>query len=748
MYRKTPFLIWGLACISLALAQTEIIPYRTDTPPLLDGQLDDELWHQALSYDDFETFQPDFNLPPSERTVVWVAYDDENLYFAIQALDSEPNKIKSAVTKWDNVFQDDWVGVGIDGFNDQQSAYGFVANAHGSQGDLMLNTQGDGDASEDFIWDAAGALTKDGFCVEMQIPLQSIRFAAGSEVVMGLFFFRQLSRRSEMSAFPPIYPDKGSLLAQASRVVFKDLRYHRTYEILPSFTQTDTRESQDGKLKIYKDESGSDVGLTGKIGVTPTLTLDLTVNPDFSQIESDASQVEVNLRAPNFYPEKRPFFLEGSKGLEVAATGYYLGSSINRVVHTRMIADPSIGIKMTGKLGHSNAVGAILARDESPRYDEDYEDQEELQKAANFGILRYKRLLKGENYVGAILTDREHAGGYNRVVGLDARWRLSGTMRLEGNAFYGLSRDPESGEETQAHNVDLAWAYGDRKYNADFGIHRISRDFRLDTGYIPRDGTTTFSFTGSRTFYLQSKLLQKIDMGMYGWVQQDLYYDLNDGRQNLFLRFWMPRSTNLEFDYAIGREIYQGKSFGRGERSLDLHSQLFKSLFLSIRLEWEESPYYDDEENPFQGDVTEQFGYLIFQPTESFSSEVMGIREVFTSRDEEWEIYDYQILRNKTTYQLSKYVFLRAIVDYTEVKYRDYHLKYPEEGVINDEKGLTGELLLGFTYFPGTVLYLGYGTVRENLVYDIVEEDYLYSPDKYTEMKRGLFFKASYNWRL
>jgi hypothetical protein len=738
-------LFCSLVVLSPVLAQTEIIPFRTETPPVLDGKLDDEVWQHALSYDGFETFQPDFNLPPTERTITWVAYDNEHLYFAFQALDSAPNQIKSAVAKWDNIFQDDWVGVGIDALHDQQSAYAFAVNAHGSQGDMMLSSQGQGDSSEDFIWDAAGSLHNDGYAVEMRIPLQSIRYAAGQEVIMGIFFFRYISRYSEYNIFPPVYPDKGSLLAQLGRPVFKDLAYHRTFEILPSLTWTSNQVAQDGQLNLDKDESGPDIGLTGKIGVTPTLTLDLTLNPDFSQIESDASQVDVNLRYANFYPEKRPFFLEGSKNFAVAGTSRNLGSAISNVVHTRMIADPSVGTKMTGKLGKSNALAAILARDQSPVYEE---EDASLQKPADFGILRYKRLLKDESFVGGIITTRNHAGGYNRVTGLDALWRLTGTMRLEGDVFYGKSKDPETGNVTQAYNADIAWVFGDRKYNADIGIHTISKNFRLDTGYVPRDGTATFSAFVQRTFYLQSEILQKIEAGVYGWVQKDLYYDLKDGRQNSYLRFWMARNTRLEFQYSLGSEVYEGISFDHGKKQIDLRSQLLKSLFVSLQIEWLESPYYDDDENPFQGDATTSSFNLIFQPTENFSSDFRSLRQAFTSRREGYKMYDYRILRNKTTYQLNKYIFLRAIVDYTNITYRDYHLKYPQEGVTDDEIGLTGELLLGFTYFPGTVLYLGYGSRRENLIYEEDQTEYIYSPDTYTEMKRGLFFKASYNWRL
>ena len=744
MSQKTNILVGFIILVGFASAQVEIVPVRTDTPPVIDGHLNDMVWQQAPGYDGFTTIQPDFGKPSSEQTVGRVAYDSEYLYFAIEALDSEPDKIKAAVTKWDNLFQDDWVGVIIDALNDRQSACLFATNAYGSQGDLMLDAQGNGDPSEDFIWDAAGSMNSAGFSVEIRIPLQSIRFRAGDKVIMGIAFARQLSRYSEMAAFPPFLPDKGAMTTQLGKATFRHLEYQRTYEILPSFTQSENSGAQGGKLQRIDEYSGSDAGLTAKVGVTPTLTLDLTVNPDFSQIESDASQVDVNLRYPNFYPEKRPFFLEGIKNFDIAGIGN--SSAISNVIHTRMIADPSFGMKLTGKLGRSNALAAMITRDEST-LEYDAEKKKRIGNPADFGIVRYKRLLKDESYVGGILTAREHEGGYNRVTGVDALWRLSGTMKIEGNAFYGLSKDPNSAEATAAHNADLSWIYDDRNYTFLAGIHDVTTDFRLDTGYIPRDGTTTVNFLGRRAFYFESKLLQKLTVGYWGFVQRDRYFDMNDGRHNIHIWFSMPRSINSEWDYTFGTEVYEGESFDRSGFEIDMNGQVLKPLYISVGLGKRGSPYYDDPDDPFQGDVAYWWAFFNFQPTENFSTEFSTMREGFTSRDDDLQLYDYQIYRNKTTYQLNKYVFIRGILDYTYVQYPDYGIKYPEEGNVDDSKGLTAEFLVGFAYFPGTVIYVGYGSRLENLEYDATELDYL--PAKsLTEMKRGLFFKASYNWRL
>ncbi len=726
--------------MSFASAKVEIVPVRTDTPPVLDGYLDDEVWQQVPAYGGFLTIQPDFGKPASEQTLARVAYDSEYLYFAIEAVDSEPDKIKAAVTKWDNLFQDDWVGVVMDALNDQQSAYLFATNAYGSQGDLMLNAQGNGDPSEDFIWDAAGSMNGNGFSVEIRIPLQSIRFMAGDEVIMGIAFTRMLSRYSEMAVFPAFSPEKGALTTQLAKATFRHLEYRRTYEILPSFTQSENSGAEGGKLRRIDEDSGSDVGLTAKVGLTPTLTLDLTASPDFSQVESDASQVDVNLRYPNFYPEKRSFFLEGIKNFDVAGIGS--GSAISHLVHTRTMADPRLGMKLSGKLGRANALAAMVVRDEST-LEYDAEAGKRVGDLADFGVLRYKRLLADESYIGGIAIAREHMDGFNRVAGVDGFWRLTGTMSLGGNAFYGLTEYPEQDSVAGFHNLDFSWAYNDRNHSFAAGVHDISQNFLVSTGYVPRDGMTTVNLSAQRNFYLNSALLQQVNVGIRSYGQRDKYAaeiedaDMYDGRFTTYLRIGMPRSTWLNLEYRRGSEIYENTAFDRSGCEVNLNSQLLKSLFLVLGAGTSGKPWYDTD-NPFQGGTVHQVSLFNFQPTENFSTEFMAYQEAFSDRRDNSEVYNALVLRSKTTYQLNKCIFTRAIFDYS-----DYSL------VVEDlrPKELLAELLAGFTPFPGTVLYLGYGLSFKNVAYDAAEKDYI-PADTLTEIKRGLFFKASYNWRL
>jgi len=288
---------------------------KTTVPPVIDGVLDDAAWSTALKFDGFKTFKPDYGKEASQKTEAYVAYDAENFYFAFRCFDSEPSKVKAAVSKRDNVFQDDIVFINLDTFNDNQSAFVFMLNPLGIQGDGMLTVNGNIEVSFDAVWYSKGRIDDKGWTVEARIPLQSIRFPNRDVQTMRILFIRFFTRSSEQAAFPPIDPAKGSILSQAQPFQVSGLKYKRVIELLPAFTFGRTQEATEateGELVRNRELDIDDVSLTGKLGITSDLTLDGTINPDFSQVEADAGQVDFNLRYALYYDEKRPFFLEGN----------------------------------------------------------------------------------------------------------------------------------------------------------------------------------------------------------------------------------------------------------------------------------------------------------------------------------------------------------------------------------------------------------------------------------------------------
>jgi hypothetical protein len=339
-----------------------LLPLRTDTPPAIDGLLDDPVWSQAPSETGFKTWWPDFGKDMHERTVVYYAYDRENLYFAYRCYDREPGKIKASVRARDTVKEDDWICLNLDTFNDQQSLYAFYVNPLGIQGDSRFES-GVEDHTIDVVWYSAGRIDPEGYTIEVRIPFKSIRYRSREPVEMGIIVERSINRFSESGTYPALDPARGfDFLTQTRPLHFIDIQHYTLLEVLPALTYGKTSLADRGRLEPQK--ARSDLSLTAKYGLTSQLILDGTVNPDFSQVESDAGQVDFNLRYALFYPEKRPFFLEGREKFTLAATE--LGNPLESVVHTRTIVDPLLGFKLNGKVGPKDTIASIYAIDDLP----------------------------------------------------------------------------------------------------------------------------------------------------------------------------------------------------------------------------------------------------------------------------------------------------------------------------------------------------------------------------------------------
>ena len=710
----------GAAGASLDESPVPVFTVRAETPPLLDGVLDDAIWERAETHSNFQTVQPAYGAQVSERTVARVAYDRDYLYVAIEAFDSQPELIRANVSKWDDLFNDDFVGVIIDGLNDGQSAYAFTVNAVGSQADIIINSSGDGDASPDFIWDAAGTLHDRGYTVEMRIPFQSLRFQAGDQVAMGMQFGRQIVRKSEIAFFPPVIPERGSQLSQMGQAHFRDLAYHRTYELLPALTQTESQSLPAGGQPLRDNAiSGTNVGLTAKVGLTSTLTLDLTLNPDFSQVESDAGQIDANTRSPLFFPEKRPFFLEGAENFSLAGTGKY--GNIQTALHTRTISNPQLGMKVTGKLGSSNAVAALVAVDDVPA------DEDTPGGRATVGVARYKRLLGSESYLGGMAMVRESATGSHQMAAVDGVWRLTGTTRLESHAMITATRTSPGGAPALAHDLQATLLYRTQASMLNAWLSGTSPNFKLETGFVPRDGINSVGLLARRTFYFNNPIVHSFIINYFGYVQRDLYAALTEQRHSPIMGFNLARSSWIFAGGPRASEVYEGVLYDINGTWVSIGSQLHKTINVQLNMRWDGSPNFD-EDDPFQGDRAITSGEFSFQPTDKLTLNLSISREVFDRRSTGEQVFDIRITRGKLTYQLNKYLFLRGIGEFN-----------------SDEGTLTTDLLASFTYFPGSVVYLGFGALYEDPVADGYEPS---NGGRFALKQRGLFFKASYNWRI
>jgi hypothetical protein len=245
-----------------------LTPLRAASAPVIDGRLDDPVWQEAPSVTDFKTFSPDFGRDMAEATKAYYAYDRQNLYFAFEASDSQPDKIKASVSSRDSIRPDDWICVNLDTFGDQQGLYAFYVNPLGIQGDSRY-AAGHEDLSFDAVWYSAGRKEGSGYTVEIRIPLKSIRFSDTDPVRMAVMFERRISRHSENGTYPALKPEQGmAFLTQLQPIVYEEVEHYTLLELLPGITYNRQSGHTDGRWSVLRNDA--DVSLTMKYGFTTT----------------------------------------------------------------------------------------------------------------------------------------------------------------------------------------------------------------------------------------------------------------------------------------------------------------------------------------------------------------------------------------------------------------------------------------------------------------------------------------------
>jgi Domain of unknown function (DUF5916) len=705
-----------IAASALSLFALEpLVASRASVAPVIDGKLDENAWETALKFTDFKTYKPDYGKEPSQKTESFFLYDAENFYFAFRCYDTDPGLIKANVSKRDDMFEDDCIALCLDTFSDAQNAYLFFVNPLGIQGDGLMNSIGNMQADMDLVWYSKGRIDDQGYSVECRIPLQSIRFASRETVVMGMAFVRQIVRASENSSFPALFPDKGSLISQLQPVSISGLKYNRVVEILPALTHSDHSLMNDGRLQ--RDLRQTDFSLTAKVGLTSDLTSDATYNPDFSQVESDAGQVDFNVRYSLYYPEKRPFFMEGLEYFQVA--GNPEESPLRAIVYTRTIINPILGFKATGKLGTKDTIASIYAHDDLPG--------DPVDRYPDFGIVRFRHSLKDDSFIGGFYTSRFQGGGFNQVAGTDGRFRLTGASVAEYHFFGSFTRSPGEQSTVNGHAAGLYYNYGTRSVYAEVGLQDISKYFQVDSGFVTRTGISRLAPLFMYKFYPKSGFFQRIEPFYWGEHIYDKFYNTFETYNVFVLRFWLPRSSMFRVDGLLGNEVYVGQKFNRDSYRFMFQTQLTKHLYLEGMFRRGGMIFYDPSD-PYQGYGNQAQAYAGYQPTDKLSFGLSYTYVGFYRKSDRQKVYDYGIIRSRNTFQVNKYLFVRAIFEYNTFYRR-----------------LTTDGLISFTYIPGTVFHIGYGSAYEKLEWTGSE---LVESPHFLETQRGFFFKVSYLWRL
>jgi hypothetical protein len=724
--RRIILLLTVVLCLNARLQAQERPVFqvsRATAPPKIDGVLDDEVWQQApLILGDWVSYNP---LPGEKspfRTDVRIAYDDRNLYFAFHCFDPEPDKIRTTISRRDNIFNDDWIGFSLDSAATGQTSYHLIVNPSGIQMDA-LNTPSSGERWEaDLVWDSAGKLTDDGYVVEIRLPLQSIRFAGGSNVNMGILFWRRISRTGVSSSWPDIPPGQW-VFNRHAHLVFSELHQPRLVEVLPSITHSIT-QFRAAQNQWNPWIGNTDVGVSSKYGITSNITLDATINPDFSQVESDAFQVQVNQRFPIFYSEKRPFFMEGMGLFNIAGTGG--DGNMRTGVHTRRIINPAWGSKLTGTAGKVT-FGLLDASDKKP---EDLGDRGAAiaGKDKIFTIARATYSLGQSDYIGAIVTDTEHAGRHNRVAGGDLSIRPSSTQQFSAT-FLESETGLTSAAAMQGTASQVSYNYNTRRVTSLTQIEHYGRDFQMDTAFYNRTGFTSGWTYGELDFYPGEsshagvKKIYPFYWSKYGRDQ------VQNGNERFFMtgiRFNFTRQGNLDIDYGRGREPWVNHRFKTDRINSWGNVQLFRWLHLSENFQKGYATYYDPA-NPFQGKNLSGSLGITLQPNQhiNLNTQYNGVRFNRASNGE--HIFTVHIINLQATYQFDKHFRVRAIEQFDSSQHR-----------------LLTDLLGMYELVPGTVFYAGYGSLYERPAVQTAALVPNTLGNGYLTTTRGVFFKASY----
>jgi hypothetical protein len=712
MRKRCGFILVGLLTIGLihqhsfsSEQETFKIP-KLSHAPKIDGILDNPLWEQeALKIEDFVQFTPKEKGTPSEKTIAYVGYDRKNLYLAFRSYEKDPKKIRTTITNRDNIIDDDWVALFLDTFNEKRRAFSFIINPLGVQMDLIRTEEGGNDVMDpswDTVFFSDGKIDEQGYTVEMAIPFKSIRFPDEEEKVWGFFLARNIARNGEIISWPLISKSIPGLLTQEAEMHIQgDVEKGKNFELMPIFTS----------LKSQGDKIDVQPGVNFKWGISSDLTMDLTLNPDFSHIEADAPQIDINRRFAIYYPEKRPFFLEGMEIFRFPEI---------EMVYTRRIIDPVGGAKLTGKVGRFT-YGILSAYDTSPTESlwEVHNGEMNANDNALFNIFRMKADVFKESYLGFCLADKEIDGSYNRVLGVDGQLKFNNRFFLSFQAMGSKTKSDE--EETGIVPAMYAdFSYFTKHWSGGLYWMSLHPKFEASSGFVNRTDYKTFgAFTNVR-FYPEKRYLNQVQIGFNGGRRYEYFgHTMVDEwvRANLHLRFNEFSMMNVSFENELER--YEGIDFKLNSVSINAETNLIKWLPFGFHIGMGDNIFYDPDD-PFQGWGNSYVLYMTAKPNKRLQVSVRLQKQIFWEERGGEIVYDFNVLRTRTTYQLSKTLSLRAIVDYNH---------YDEE--------IYGSFLVSWILRPGTVFFLG---VDNNLLKDQF--------GKFDQTHYSVFLKFSYWWRM
>ncbi|MEO6695376.1 MAG: DUF5916 domain-containing protein [Ignavibacteria bacterium] len=720
----------------------------------IDGILDEEVWKNAEVVSNFTEVSPGDNVKPEVDTEVKFFYDEDNLYIGYVCHEIDMTSIRASLSDRDKMYGDDWVGPFIDTYADLKQAFEMYVNPKGIQGDLIW-TPNNEDSNYDIIYDSEAKIFKDKWTAEFRIPFKSLRFPDKKEQTWRIHLLRNRPRGARQEIYwASVSRDDPNFMGQSGFLKgIKNVKRGTDIQFLPYVLGTQNSSIKDltdpdSELDLGKIKGA--FGFSAKYGISSTLTLDGTYNPDFSQVEADAPQININSPFALFFPEKRPFFLEGINDFT---------TPIN-VAYTRSINNPLFALKLTGK-AKKLSIGFLSAFDENTPFIVPLTERSFFlasNKNSVSNILRLKYDIGGESYMGLILSDREESvdssnafgyTGYNRNFGFDGKFGFASNYYFE---FQILSNNTKEINDTNFnYNTLKKHRFDNDKYTALFdgesyngtnvyaSFNRNARGWsfytdyffqpptvRRDNGFVARNNFHQWFMQQEYNFYPETKLIRRIDPEFNFFLKHDVNGRLKEQHIDINIVTDWTNGIHTSIGYLpLNNEDYGGvyhKNVNRFHFNLEANNL---SKFITGGFSYEGGKYIIRFQTPSYVGFGHNFDFwATIKPFDRLRNDINYSYSELSKSSGGEKLYAGYVLSNKISYQFNKNFFLRILFQYD---------------LFN--KNFSIDPLLSYKWNPYTILFLGSS-------HDLNEITNSAGFSKLYETDRQIFLKFQYLWSL
>src|SRR6267154_666145 len=745
---------------------------RVHRAPKLEDFLENRPREAELTVSDFRQNIPGDGTPASESTIAYLSYDNKNLY-AVFVCHEEAGAVRAHLSKREATDQDDGVGLLLDTFRDFHRAYFFYSNPLGVQTDAIY-TEGQGyDFSFDTLWDNAGRITNDGYMVFFSIPFKSLRFSNVPEQTWGLALYRVILGKSEYDYWPYVTQRVAGLTQQFAPVGgIENVSPGRNIQLIPYGILADdhflnqpfpANPPNTTPPPAFKDQFEHRAGLDAKFVLKDSLTFDVTLNPDFSQVESDDPQVTVNQRFAVFFPEKRPFFIENA--------GFFM-TPIN-LFFSRQIANPQFGSRMTAKLGKWT-LGALIIDDRQPGM---AFSSGPYNTRASDGVVRVTREFGNQSYIGGFFSSRDFADTSNRVASLDARLKFAKNWvvdvqgahtwtRQNSNAGQNCLSFASSNSPIASQQGNALWAdasYSGRHFSFSTNYNDLSPNFCTALGFVNRIDIRQNNAFGA--YFWRPEKSKVVDFGPTASETVDWNHNniLEDWQVAVGFQVDLTKQTTLSINRGEAYELFDNIGFRKHSTSLLAATQPYKWISFSVRYTQGIGENFFPAPGllPFLANASRVNFGLTLRPASRFRFDDLliyyrlGTRTGWTTPPftPGQSVFNNYLNRAKLNYQFTKELSLRLILDYNatianaQLLDVQTNLGGVDGGPFAPTKLFTTDVLLTYLLHPGTAVYAGYNNGFTDLSLASVADGIGPRGSPANTTNRLFFVKLSYLFR-